>query len=142
MSVLSPLPVQELNVLACFKSLQNDLKMIKHNRHEFVGLYSPNDFGFSSFRIKKSCIKNYQWVALSQLCYCLFFFLFCLCVLRLGVIYDSMASSSSINLEGTFRAELFLNAWKWGSRKWKSNHSLTCSHANSQLWNQMSFPSS
>lgn len=30
--------------------------------------------------------------------------------LRLRVIYDSLASSSSINLEGTFRAELFLNA--------------------------------
>lgn len=46
-----PLPVQELTVLACFRSLQNDLKMIKHSRHEFVGLHSPNDFGFSSFRI-------------------------------------------------------------------------------------------
>lgn len=81
MCMLSPLQVQELNVLACFRSLQNDLKMIKHSRHEFVGLHLPNDFGFSSFRIiiKKSCIKNYQWVTLPQLCYCLFFSLLFVC---------------------------------------------------------------
>lgn len=58
MCVSSPLQVQELNVLACFRSLQNDLKTIKHSRHEFVDLHLPNDFGFSSFRIKKKLYKK------------------------------------------------------------------------------------
>lgn len=100
------LQVQALNVLAYLDSWQMTLKCYTQLT-DLLACFTNMFFFFYSFLEQKSFEKlDLGWSSFSPYFGIASLFVFS----RLKVIYDSLASSSSINLEGTFRAELFLNA--------------------------------